>query len=58
MQVNFFAGAYYDAVTWYGNTIKEIVLAGGDILDGRAVARNMWDRNFIGNVSLSMIIWL
>ncbi|XP_038057182.1 atrial natriuretic peptide receptor 3-like [Patiria miniata] len=45
---NLYAAATHDAVLIYADVINEIVAEGGDVRDGRAVTRKMWDRTFQG----------
>lgn len=47
-QVNFFIGAFYDGVYLLGMALNETLSEGGDIRDGLAITRRMWDRDFIG----------
>lgn len=51
--MNFFVGAFYDAVMHYGQALNETLDMGIDILNGRKVARQMWNRTFTGNVTYS-----
>ena len=55
-QVNFFVGAFHDAVLLYGMALNETLEAGGDPKDGHTVAHAMWDRNFIGLSSICTIV--
>ena len=48
LQVNFFIGAFYDGVYLLGMALNETLAEGGDIRDGMAITRRMWDRDFIG----------
>ncbi|XP_038066258.1 atrial natriuretic peptide receptor 3-like [Patiria miniata] len=45
---NLYAAATHDAVLIYADVINEIVAEGGDVRDGRAVTKKMWDRTFQG----------
>ena len=47
-QVNFFIGAFYDGVYLLGIALNETLSEGGDIRDGMAITRRMWDRDFDG----------
>ncbi|XP_058797480.1 atrial natriuretic peptide receptor 1 isoform X1 [Phymastichus coffea] len=47
-EVNFFVGAFYDGVYLLGMALNETLAEGGDISDGMAITRRMWDRHFIG----------
>ena len=53
MQVNFFVGAFHDAVWLYGYALNETLEAGRDPRDGYNVTRTMWDRHFFGRLSIS-----
>ena len=48
MQVNFFVGAFHDAVVLYGFALNETLYAGGDITDGLNMSHAMWSRSFEG----------
>ncbi|XP_071824872.1 atrial natriuretic peptide receptor 1-like isoform X3 [Apostichopus japonicus] len=45
---NFFANAFYDAVILYSLAVNETLAEGGDIRDGYAMTRKMWNRTFEG----------
>lgn len=47
-EVNFFIGAFYDGVVLLGMALNETLAEGGDITDGIAVTRRMWNREFEG----------
>ncbi|XP_014674081.1 PREDICTED: atrial natriuretic peptide receptor 1-like [Priapulus caudatus] len=47
-EVNYFVGAFHDAVILYGMALNESLEAGLDIRDGFNVTRRMWDRKFQG----------
>ncbi|CAG9133951.1 unnamed protein product [Plutella xylostella] len=47
-EVNFFIGAFYDGVYLLGMALNETLSEGGDLRDGRAITRRMWDRDFHG----------
>ncbi|KAI0222781.1 Atrial natriuretic peptide receptor 3, partial [Lamellibrachia satsuma] len=47
-KVNFFVGAFHDAVLLYGIALNETLEAGRDPTDGHNVTRVMWDRHFVG----------
>ncbi|XP_046602850.1 atrial natriuretic peptide receptor 1 [Neodiprion virginianus] len=47
-EVNFFIGAFYDGVYLLGMALNETLAEGGDIRDGIAITRRMWDRDFLG----------
>ncbi len=52
VQVNFFVGAFYDAVWLYGMTLNRTLKAGDNITDGYNMIRNYtWDRHFLGKSS-------
>ncbi len=44
----FFKSAFHDAVILYALAINETIAEGGDIYDGYAVTRRMWNRTFRG----------
>ena len=48
IKVNFFIGAFYDGVYLLGMALNETLSEGGNIRDGLAITRRMWDRDFIG----------
>ncbi len=48
IQVNFFIGAYYDAVLLYGMALNETLYKGKNPRDGYNISRVMWDRTFTG----------
>ena len=50
-QVNFFIGAFHDAVMLFGMTLNETLAAGITYIDGYNFTRRMWDRTFEGNLS-------
>ncbi|XP_055547938.1 atrial natriuretic peptide receptor 1 isoform X1 [Wyeomyia smithii] len=47
-EVNFFSGAFYDGVYLLGMALNETLNEDGDIHDGTAITRKMWDRSFLG----------
>ncbi|XP_055592109.1 atrial natriuretic peptide receptor 1 isoform X2 [Uranotaenia lowii] len=47
-EVNFFIGAFYDGVILLGMALNETLNEGGDIRDGTAITRKMWNRSFGG----------
>uniref|UniRef100_A0A034VK64 Atrial natriuretic peptide receptor 1 n=2 Tax=Bactrocera dorsalis TaxID=27457 RepID=A0A034VK64_BACDO len=47
-EVNFFIGAFYDGVYLLGMAFNETLSEGGDIRDGMAITRRMWNRSFHG----------
>ncbi|CAD7015388.1 unnamed protein product [Ceratitis capitata] len=47
-EVNFFIGAFYDGVYLLGMAFNETLTEGGDIRDGVAITRRMWNRTFHG----------
>ncbi|XP_011301203.1 atrial natriuretic peptide receptor 1 [Fopius arisanus] len=47
-EVNFFIGAFYDGVYLLGMALNETLSDGGDIWDGVAMTRRMWNRDFMG----------
>jgi len=51
--VNFFAGAFRDAVHLYGIALNETLEAGEDPTDGHTFTHTMWNRNFVGMSSRS-----
>ena len=48
LQVNFFVGAFHDAVVRYGVALNETLTLGHDVTDGYAVTRRMWDQTHQG----------
>ncbi len=46
--MNFFVGAFYDGVLLFGMALNETLTEGGDIRDGMAITRRMWNRSFHG----------
>lgn len=46
--MNFVIGAFYDGVYLLGMALNDTLSEGGDIRDGLAITRRMWDRNFHG----------
>lgn len=50
-QVNFFVGAFYDGVQLLGMALNETLTMGGDIKDGKAITKLMWNRSFHGKSS-------
>ena len=49
LKVNFFVGAFHDAVWLYGLALKEATDKGVDPMDGFNFARKViWDRTFKG----------
>nr|XP_029730687.1 atrial natriuretic peptide receptor 1-like isoform X2 [Aedes albopictus] len=47
-EVNFFIGAFFDGVYLLGMALNETLNEGGDIRDGTAITRKMWNRSFDG----------
>ncbi|CAG5097745.1 Similar to Npr1: Atrial natriuretic peptide receptor 1 (Rattus norvegicus) [Cotesia congregata] len=47
-EVNFFIGAFYDGVYLLGMALNETLSEGGNILDGLAMTKRMWGRDFMG----------
>ncbi|CAG2066842.1 unnamed protein product, partial [Timema podura] len=47
-EVNFFVGAFYDGVYLLGMALNETLTQGGDIRNGGAITKKMWNRDFIG----------
>ncbi|XP_071507030.1 atrial natriuretic peptide receptor 1-like [Diadema antillarum] len=45
---NYFASAFHDAVILYSLAVNETLAEGGDIKDGYAITRKMWNRTFDG----------
>jgi hypothetical protein len=56
LQVNFFIGAFYDGVYLLGMALNETLSEGGDIHNGTAITRRMWNRDFHGNIKTSCTI--
>jgi hypothetical protein len=50
-QVNFFVGAFYDGVYLLGMALNETLSEGGDIHNGTAITRRMWNRDFHGEIN-------
>ncbi|KAK7455318.1 hypothetical protein BaRGS_00039512, partial [Batillaria attramentaria] len=46
--VNFFVGAFHDAVIRYGLALNETLTLGDDVTEGRTVTRRMWDLTLQG----------
>ena len=51
-QVNSFVGAFHDAVVLYALALNETLAAGGDVSDGAAITRRMWNRTFQGGAAV------
>lgn len=49
--MNFFVGAFYDGVQLLGMALNETLTMGGDIKDGKAITKLMWNRSFHGKSS-------
>ncbi|BFZ14046.1 hypothetical protein BsWGS_17085 [Bradybaena similaris] len=47
-EVNSFVGAFHDAVILYALALNETIEAGGNVSDGLAITRRMWNRTFEG----------
>ncbi|EDS26635.1 conserved hypothetical protein [Culex quinquefasciatus] len=47
-EVNFFIGAFFDGVYLLGMALNETLNEGGNIRDGSAITRKMWNRSFDG----------
>nr|KAG5686052.1 hypothetical protein BaRGS_028430 [Batillaria attramentaria] len=47
-EVNFFVGAFHDAVIRYGLALNETLTLGDDVTEGRTVTRRMWDLTLQG----------
>ncbi|GJQ80785.1 hypothetical protein Trydic_g9376 [Trypoxylus dichotomus] len=47
-EVNFVIGAFYDGVYLLGMALNETIVEGGNITDGLAITRRMWNRDFHG----------
>lgn len=47
-QINFVVGAFYDGVYLLGMALNETLWEGGNIRDGMAITRKMWNRDFHG----------
>ncbi|XP_017785095.1 PREDICTED: atrial natriuretic peptide receptor 1 [Nicrophorus vespilloides] len=47
-EVNFVIGAFYDGVYLLGMALNETLSTGGNIRDGLAITKKMWDRDFHG----------
>lgn len=47
-EVNFFIGAFFDGVYLLGMALNETLNEGGNIRDGTAITRKMWNRSFDG----------
>ncbi|XP_072039413.1 atrial natriuretic peptide receptor 1-like [Amphiura filiformis] len=45
---SFFKSAFHDAIILYALAINETIAEGGDIYDGYAITRRMWNRTFKG----------
>ena len=46
--MNFFIGAFHDAVLLYGMALNETLDTGKNIMDGYNITRVMWNRTFNG----------
>lgn len=53
-EVNFFIGAFFDGVYLLGMALNETLNEGGDIRDGTAITRKMWNRSFDGEYPLCL----
>lgn len=50
-QVNHYIVGYHDAFLIYGNTIKDMIIEGTDIFDGRQVTRRIWNKTYHNLIS-------
>lgn len=50
-QVNHYIVGYHDAFLIYGNTIKDMIIKGMDIFDGRQVTRRIWNKTYHNLIS-------
>lgn len=50
-QVNHYIVGYHDAFLIYGNTIKDMIIEGMDIFDGRQVTRRIWNKTYHNLIS-------
>lgn len=50
-QVNHYIVAYHDAFLIYGKTIKEMIIEGMDIFDGRQVTRRIRNKTYHNLIS-------
>lgn len=50
-QVNFFIGAFYDGVYLLGMALNETLSERGNLSDGVAITKRMWNRDFYGEMS-------
>ena len=50
--MNFFIGAYHDAVLLYGTALNETLEMGGNPRDGYNLSRLMMNRDFIGTLTI------
>ncbi len=50
--MNFFIGAYHDAVLLYGTALNETLDMGGNPRDGYNLSRLMMNRDFIGTLTM------
>lgn len=50
-QVNHYIVGYHDAFLIYGETIKDMIIEGMDIFDGRQVTRKIWNKTYHNLIS-------
>lgn len=50
-QVNHYIVGYHDAFLIYGDTIKDMIIEGMDIFDGRQVTRRIWNKTYHNLIS-------
>lgn len=55
-EVNFFIGAFFDGVYLLGMALNETLTEGGNIRDGTAITRKMWNRSFDGEYSVYIFV--
>lgn len=53
--MNFFIGAFHDAILHYGDALNKTLSQGGDVLDGYTISRHMWNKTFIGMTDI--VFW-
>lgn len=46
-------GAFYDCVLLYAYSLNKTLSEGGDPMNGRAIARQIWNTTFLGGNALS-----
>lgn len=49
-------GAFHDAVILYALALNETLEAGGNVSDGMAITRRMWNRTFEGRLVSAVIL--